>query len=337
MELRKLGTSDITIPPVVFGAWAIGGWFWGGTDDDDAVRALHASIDAGVNAIDTAPMYGFGHSERIVGQAIKGRRDEVVIATKCGMRWDREDGEFFFTARDHSVTDPEDYEKDRPIYRVLKASSIIEECELSLKRLGVEVIDLYQCHWPDATTPLQETMEAMLKLKEQGKIRAIGVSNFTPEMMEKCLSVGPIVSDQPKYHLLSREIEQDVLPYCREHSLALLVYSPLAQGLLTGKVTMDRTFPEGDLRDAQPWFQPANRRRVLDVLAKLSSIADGHGVTLAQMVINWTVHEPGITAAIVGARNAAQAVENAGALSFALSDAERATIRFAFEELGAPV
>jgi aryl-alcohol dehydrogenase-like predicted oxidoreductase len=336
MELRKLGSSDIEIPPVVFGAWAIGGWFWGGTDDDGAVEAIRAGIDAGITAIDTAPMYGFGHSESVVGRAIKGRRDEVIVATKCGLRWDVEKGEFFFTTEDQSVTDPEESNKVRPVYRLLERDSIIEECDLSLKRLGVDTIDLYQCHWPDSTTPLDETMEAMLRLREQGKIREIGVSNFTSEMMEKCLSIGPIVSDQPKYSLLAREIEEDVLPFCREHDLATLVYSPLAQGLLTGKVTMERTFPEGDMRVNSPWYAPVNRKRVLDVLAKLSSMADDHGATLAQLVINWTVHEPGVTAAIVGGRNPAQVRENAGALDFTLSEDERRIIRAAFEDLGEP-
>jgi len=329
MELRQLGTSDLKIPPIMFGAWAIGGWFWGGTDDKEAAKALQASIDLGLNAIDTAPVYGFGHSERIVARAIKGRREKVIVATKCGLRWDRTDGDLHFISEDAEG-------KEKEVHKVLKAESIIRECEWSLERLGVEVIDLYQCHWPDVHTPLEETMGALVRLKEQGKIRAIGVSNFTPEMMEACRAIAPLVSDQPKYNLLERDIEADVLPYCRKHSIGVIVYSPIGQGLLTGKVTMDRKFPRGDLRVETPWFAPRNRRRALDALEKARPIAEAHGVTLAQMTINWTIHEPGVTAAIVGARNAKQVEENAGALAFALSDDERASIRKTFEALGGP-
>jgi len=330
METRRLGKSDLMVQPIIFGAWAIGGWYWGGTDDDEAIKAIHASIDAGVTTIDTAPMYGFGHSEEIVAKAIKGKREKVVIATKAGMRWDNANGQFFFNATDAAgVT--------HPIYRVLKRDSIIEECERSLKRLQVDAIDLYQCHWPDSTTPLAETMEAMVRLKEQGKVRAIGVSNFTAAMMEECLRHGAVASDQPQYSLLVRDIERDVLPFCRRQEIGVIVYRPLEQGILTGKVTAERRFPPGDLRQNEPWFRPQNRRRVLDALDKVVPIAKDHGVTLAQMIINWTIHEPGVTSAIVGARRAKQAVENAGAANFRLSDGERATIRRTFEGLGGPL
>jgi aryl-alcohol dehydrogenase-like predicted oxidoreductase len=219
---------------------------------------------------------------------------------------------------------------------VLKKDSILEECEASLRRLGVETIDLYQCHWPDKTTALEETMEALSLLLDQGKIRSIGVSNFTPEMMEECLRFAPIASDQPKYSLLERGIEKDILPFCLENHVGLIVYSPIAQGLLTGKVTMDRTFPEDDFRRGQPWFQPQNRRRVLEALDKVKPIADDHGVTLAQLAIQWTVSEPGVTSAIVGARNPKQVEENARAADFRLSDEERSTIRTVFENLCDP-
>jgi len=332
MELRQLGTSEVKVSPIIFGAMPIGGWLWGGTDTDDALMALKASLDAGVTTIDTAPVYGFGLSEEIVGKAVKGRREKVVIATKTGMRWDRTDGQYFFKTKDQRSG------KAHTIYRVLKGDAIIEECELSLTRLGVETIDLYQCHWPDNTTPLEETMEAMLRLKEQGKIRAIGVSNFTAEMLEACLKLGPLASDQPKYNLLDRRIEKDVLPFCRKQAIGLIVYNPLEMGLLTGKVTMDRTFPEGDQRNQAylSWFRLENRKRVLDALEKLCPIAGDHGMTLAQLVINWTIGEPGITSAIVGARTPQQAKENAEAASFALSDGERALIRKTFEALGQP-
>lgn len=329
MEQRQLGKSDVKVPPIVFGAWAIGGWMWGGTDDDDAIAAIHAAIDAGMNAIDTAPVYGYGHSEEIVGRAIKRRRHEVVIATKCGMRWDRQDGEFFFESKDADGN-------DTAIYRVLKADSIVEECERSLKRLGIDVIDIYQCHWMDNTTPVEETWEAMTKLVADGKIRAAGVSNFTTESMQTCMDIGLVASNQPPYSLLLRKIEDDVLPFCLKNDIGTLAYSPLQNGILTGKVTMDRTFPADDLRSRSPWYQPANRRRVLDALDAIKPIADGYGVTLGQLAINWTIGEPGVTVALVGARNPAQAKENAAAAEFSLTSDERATIRKTFEDLGDP-
>ena len=330
MELRQLGKSDLKVTPVVFGAWAIGGWFWGGTDDAEAVTAIRAAVDAGINTIDTAPMYGFGHSEEIVGKALKGIRDKVIVATKCGLRWNRTDGDFHFVAQDEQ-------NRSHRIYKVLKPDSIIEECELSLKRLNVDVIDLYQCHWPDTTTPIADTMGALMKLKEQGKIRAIGVSNFTPAMMRECLTTAPLASDQPKYSLLAREIEADVLPFCRENGIGVIVYSPLGQGLLTGKVTMDRQFAPGDLRVNTPWFQPQNRQRVLDALGRIRPIADAHRATLGQVAINWVINTPGVTSAIVGARNAAQVRENVHAAEFRLSEEEQSFIRSTFESLGKPV
>ena len=329
MERRQLGTSDLKVSPIIFGAWAIGGWLWGGTDDDEAIRAIHASLDAGVNTIDTAPVYGFGHSEEIVGKAIKGRREKVIVATKCGPRWTRTDGVFSM-----NVKLPDG--REAPLHRVLKRDSILEECDMSLKRLGVEAIDLYQCHWPDTTTPMEESMEALLKLKDEGKIRHIGVSNFPAELIGKSLSLGPIVSDQPRYNLIKREIEKDVLPFCRKHGVGVIAYSPMEHGLLSGKVTMDRTFKGDDLRVKHPWYKPENRKRVIEALETVRPIAEAHGVSLAQMAVNWVISEPGVTAAIVGTRNPKQAVENARAASFKLRDDERAFLRKTFEELGQP-
>lgn len=329
MELRKLGKSELEVPVIIFGAWAIGGWLWGGTDDKKAVAAIHKALDLGMTCIDTAPVYGFGHSEEIVGRAIKGRRSEAIIATKCGLRWDSDIGEFFFETEDNRG-------KPLKIYRNLKKDSIRKECELSLKRFGVDVIDLYQCHWPDSTTPLDETMEALLRLKEEGKIRAIGVSNFTTEMMKACLEYGDVASDQPKYNLLFRDIEKDILPFCKKHDIGLIVYGTLGQGLLTGKVTMERKFPPSDLRIDQPWFKPRDRRRVLDTLEKVRPIAREHEKTLAQLSINWVISELGVTSAIVGARNPDQVIENAGASDFKLSEEERRIIKGHFEALGEP-
>jgi aryl-alcohol dehydrogenase-like predicted oxidoreductase len=324
---RKLGNSDVHVTPVIFGAWAIGGWMWGGNDDADAIAAIQASIDAGVTTIDTAAIYGMGHSEELVAKAIAGRRDKVVIATKCGMRWDgpADEGSDPWPQKDNSG-------KDVVIRRNARPQSILYECEQSLRRLKTDVIDLYQIHWPDTTTPVEDSMSAMVKLKEQGKIRAIGVSNYDEQWLARAIKVAPVASDQPPYSIISRKIEEKVLPFSRQHNIATIVYSPMERGLLTGAVTMDRKFPAGDHRATHKYFRPENRKKVLDSLEKIKPIAQRHNASLAQLVINWTIHEPGITAALVGARNAEQARHNAHALTFMLSDDERAQIRQAFDQ-----
>jgi aryl-alcohol dehydrogenase-like predicted oxidoreductase len=325
MKYRKFGKTGINVPVVSFGAWAIGGLHWGGTDDEKAIRAIRKAIDLGVNCIDTAPVYGFGHSEEIVGKAIKGRRDEVIIATKCGLIWERNEGEFFFEAYFKG--------KHYRVYRNLRKDSIIQECEKSLKRLDVDVIDIYQCHWPDRTTPIDETMEALEILKSQGKIKVFGVSNFDLKLMKDSLKYARIESNQVRYNLLNREIENDIIPFCIENNIAILAYSPLEHGILSGKVTMERKFPDDDIRSKHHWFQLENRRRVLEALDKIKPIAYGYGVTIAQLVINWTFSQPGITTAIVGARNPEQVEENAGSASFELSEDDRGKIAEIFSEL----
>lgn len=326
MEYRQLGTSELKVSAVALGTWAIGGWLWGGTDDAAAVGAIQAAVDAGVTSIDTAPIYGMGHSERIVGKAIAGRRDQVQVLTKYVLRWDLAEGEKFF-----DTTDPDG--NPRPVYRNGRADSIVWECEQSLKRLGIDCIDLYQCHWRDNTTPVEETMKAVDKLLKAGKIRAAGVSNFTAEEIAAAAGVVPLASNQPPYSMLKRDIEADVLPYCREHNVGILAYSPLQLGILTGKVTMDREFGPGDQRRTSPHYRPANRRKVLDFLEAISPIAEAHNATLAQLVINWTIHRPGITAALVGARNPDQARENAAAADFELTDAETRRINDLLDNL----
>ncbi|HYE20481.1 MAG TPA: aldo/keto reductase [Tepidisphaeraceae bacterium] len=328
MQPRKLGKSDVYVSPVTFGAWAIGGWMWGGSDEADAIEAIRASLDAGVNTIDTAAIYGMGYSEELVAKAIAGRpRGSVVIATKCGMRWDGPDNE---------GSDPwaqkDRQGRDVTIRRNSRPHSILYECEQSLKRLKTDYIDLYQIHWPDLTTPVEDSMGAMVKLKEQGKIRAIGVSNYNVEWLERASKVAPLASDQPPYSIITRGIENDVLPWCRSHDVGVICYSPMERGLLTGKVPPDRQFPADDHRSKHKYFTPENRRRVLDSLAKVKPIADKHGASFAQLMINWTFGEPGITAALVGARNAEQARHNAGAMTFTLTKQERAEIRTAFDE-----
>ena len=328
--MRQLGKSDVKVSPMIFGAWAIGGWMWGGNDDEDAIKAIQASLDHGVNTIDTAAIYGQGHSERLVGRALKGRRDQAIIATKCGRRWDSAEG-----SDPWSTTDREG--KPVTIRSNSKRDSIAYECEQSLKRLETDVIDIYQIHWPDKTTPVEESMEAMAKLNKQGKIRAIGVSNYDVTWLAGAVaalkSQGEVLaSDQPPYSVIQRKIEGDVLPFAREHGVGLIVYSPLERGLLAGAVPPEREFAEGDHRRTHKFFTVENRRRVMEGLEKVRPIAEAKGVSLAQMMINWTFHEPGITAALVGARNAEQAEHNAKAMTFMLSEEERRKIRAAFDE-----
>ncbi len=329
MQYRKLGNSDLNVPVISFGAWAAGGWLWGGPDDDNAVRAMESAIDLGITCIDTAPAYGMGHSERLVGRAVYGKRDRVVIATKCGLRWDCADGERYFDTIDND---------GRPLtlYRNLRPESIRYECEQSLQRMNIDCIDLYQCHWPDSTTPIDDTMGALLDLQIQGKVRAIGVSNFTADMMRQCLQTGQIASDQPPYSALTRGAEAEVLPFCRANGIGVLAYSPLAQGLLTGKVPVDRVFPENDLRSKKPLFTRENRVKVAEMLEKVKPIAEAHNATLGQVFLAWTVAQPGMTTALAGARNEAQVIENAGAGDLELSDGELATIR-GLVEAGWPI
>jgi aryl-alcohol dehydrogenase-like predicted oxidoreductase len=329
VDYITLGDSDLKVSRVIFGAWAIGGWKWGGADEDRGIAAIQRAMDVGINAIDTAPIYGFGRSESLVGRAIAGRRDELLLATKCGLRWDLAEGERFFETEDEEGN-------ERTVYRDLRPESVLEEIERSLERLGADYVDLYQCHWPDSTTPIGETMDAMARILEAGKARAIGVSNFTPRMIDECRRHGTITSDQPLFNMLDRDVEEDVLPYCAEHGVGVICYSPLHQGLLTGEVTMDRQFNEGDQRNDKPWFQPENRRRVLAFLDKVRPIAEGHGRTLAQVAINWCLCQRGISAAIVGARRPEQVEENAGGTGWQLTGEELQQIRGWLAELDGP-
>lgn len=330
MQYRELGSSGINVPVVIFGAWAIGGWYWGPSDDDQAINAIHAAIGAGINCIDTAPMYGCGHSEEIVGRAIRGKRDKVIIATKCGMRWDLQEGEFFFNTEDAVLG-------ALSVYKNLCGDSIRLECENSLRRLGIDAIDLYQCHWPDNTSNLDDTMSALLELQQEGKIRAIGVSNFTSEMIAECLKNGSVASDQPKYNLLQRGIENDILPYCEQNSVGIIAYSPMEKGLLTGKVTMDRSFVAGDFRAGEAWFQPNNRKRVLEALQRIEPLTAKYKCTYAQLAVHWVIRQPGVTSAIVGARNPDQVRENARASELNVEQSDLDWIRTIFQELGGPL
>jgi aryl-alcohol dehydrogenase-like predicted oxidoreductase len=329
MEHRRLGTSDLELPVVTFGAWAIGGLFWGGTDDAEAIEAIQAAIDCGVDAIDTAPMYGCGHSETVVGRAIRGRRDRVKILTKLGLRWDSTEGEYHFT-----IASPAGGQV--VCYKNVTARSIVHECEQSLQRLGIEAIDLYQVHWSSASAPAAETMGALNKLREQGKVRHIGVCNYNGEPLAAARMFAAVVSNQIRYNLLQREIEVDPLPYCRQNHVGVICYSPMAMGLLTGKVTMDRKFSATDVRDKHAWYQHPNRRRVLAALELVRPMAEAHDATLGQLAVAWVLAQTGVATALVGARTAGQVRENAGAAAVRLTAHELQTLRLTFEQLGEP-
>jgi methylglyoxal reductase len=326
MGYRPLGTSGIKASVVGLGTFAIGGWFYGGADEKDSIAAIHTSIDHGVNLIDTAPIYGYGYAEEVVGKAVRGRRDKVLVATKVGLVWEGREGEFFMHSDDLWPTSgPSKYE----VFKNLKPHSIIREVELSLKRLGTDYIDLYQTHWQEATTPIDVTMEAIRKLKEQGKIRAIGVSNVTPEQLAQ---YGPIASAQEKFSLIDRSIvTRGIVDYCVSHSIAILSYFTLEQGLLTGAMDPARQFPPGDMRGSDPKFTPENRRRVFSTLSSFEPIAKKYGITVSQLMISLTAAQRGITHVLIGARNAKQAAENAGGGCVDLAAQDIAAMNATFE------
>jgi aryl-alcohol dehydrogenase-like predicted oxidoreductase len=287
---------------------------WGGTDEKLSIESLHASIDAGVNLIDTAPAYGLGLSEEFIGKAIAGRRDKVVLATKCGLRWDDTRG-MKFKERD-GVT----------LYRYLGPESIRLELERSLKRLKTDYIDLYQTHWQDPTTPIAETMQTLLDLKKEGKIRAIGVSNCTVDQVKEYQAAGLVDCVQERYSMMDREMEQDYLPYCAANNIAVLAYSPLAMGLLTGKIGPERVFPTDDLRHDLPRFSVESRARVQRALKQLEPIAAKYGLSIGGLVIAWTLAQAGLSHVLVGARDGTQAEENArAAVELAAEDAAEIT------------
>ncbi|PWV51799.1 aldo/keto reductase [Chitinophaga sp. S165] len=316
MEYRQLGESELKVSAITFGAWAIGGWMWGGTEHNDAVRAIHASVDEGVTSIDTAPVYGQGLSEELTGEALKGLdRSKVQVMTKFGMRWDLALGSLAFKSKDNSG-------KDIDVYKYAGKESVILECENSLRRLGTDYIDLYQIHWPDVTTPIDETFEAVLRLKEQGKIREAGVSNYNVEQMKAADKVVKLASNQVPFSMVEREIEKELVPYCIENKKGILAYSPLQRGILSGKMRPGHQFGEGDNRPATKAYQPENLNRINAFLDQIKPMAESKSATLAQLVIRWTLERPGITVALVGARNAEQAIQNARAINIKLSAEE---------------
>jgi len=291
MEFRQLGKSDLKVSVISFGCWAMGAgesnWGWRSVNDKESIASVHAAIDAEINLFDTAEQYGDGKSEMVLGKALKGNRDKVLISSKV--------------FRNH-----------------LKKEELVKALEGSLARLGTGYVDIYYIHWPNPEVPLQETMEALLKLKEQGKIRVVGVSNFSVSQMMECLECGRIEALQPPYHLFWRYIEEDIIPFCIKNEIGIFAYSPLAQGLLTGKFkSAEEKF--SDIRSHNLLFQVETFRVALEQVEKLREIAKNYGKTPAQTALNWTFNQPGITSAIVGAKHPTQLRENIGAAGWKIS------------------
>jgi aryl-alcohol dehydrogenase-like predicted oxidoreductase len=311
MKYADLGNSDIQISKLTFGAWAIGGWMWGGTDEKEAIRAIEASIDWGMTTIDTAPVYGFGKSEILIGKAIGKKRSGVQILTKYGLRWEDRKGEFHLSTADETG-------RKVDIYKYAAPESVINECEESLRRLKTDYIDLFQIHWPDPTTPIESTMEAVLKLKEQGKIRAAGVCNYTADQMKIAEKIVAIETNQVPYNMVLRDIEKDVVPYCLETGKDVLAYSPLQRGILTGKITPGYKFNTGDNRPDTIYYKEPNLSRINHFLSRIKPLADSLGLSLAQLVLCWTMQQPAINGVLAGARNPGQVKENIKAAEITL-------------------
>jgi aryl-alcohol dehydrogenase-like predicted oxidoreductase len=315
MEYRKLGKSEVNVSELAFGAWAIGGWMWGGADSKDAIKAIETAIDNGMTTIDTAAVYGFGLSEELTGKAIKGKRSKVQILTKFGLTWNEKKGEFYFASRDNEG-------KDVSIYRYSAKEKVLNDCDLSLKRLGTDYIDVYQIHWADPTTPVSETMEALDILVKKGKIRAGAVCNYSLELLEEAEKTFPVTSNQVPYSMVNRSIEKYIVPHCIENNIGILAYSPLQRGLLTGKISKDHKFNPGDTRPTTIYYKEPNLSIILQLTNNLKEIANERKVTLSQLVLNWTIQQPGISCTLAGARDAAQVLDNVKATGFRLSNDE---------------
>jgi len=318
MQTRTLGQDGPKLTEIGLGAWAIGGdwqWGWGEQDDSASIAAIRKSIDTGVNWIDTAAIYGLGHGEEVVGKAVKDIRNEVFIATKCGLRWDDR----------------------RRVSNNLHPASIRKECENSLKRLGVNHIDLYQIHWPHKNIPVEDSWGTMTRLVEEGKVRYIGVSNFNVELLSRCQAIAPVQSLQPIYNLLQRDIEDDVLPWCLENKVGVVAYSPLMSGLLTGKFNSDylATLDEKDWRakSTHPLFREPGFSNALTFVDALRPLAKGYEKTPAQFAIAWTLMNPAVTSSIVGARTSQQAEQNAPGSGWTISENDMAAVDALYKDI----
>ncbi|MEG8945869.1 aldo/keto reductase [Rosettibacter firmus] len=314
MNTRQLGKNGPFITTIGFGAWAIGGpwqYGWGKVDDEESIKAIHTALDKGINWIDTAAVYGFGHSEEVVGKAIKGIREEVFIATKCGMIND---------GKGNAVVN-------------LKPDSIRKEIEDSLRRLQTDYIDLYQFHWPDPNTPVEDSWGTMIQLQEEGKVRYIGVCNFDVPLLERCMKIKHVQSLQPPYSLLRRDIEKEILPYCLKNEIGVVVYSPMQAGLLTGKFDMSKV-AEDDWRRKNRMFQEPFLSKALEFVEKLRPIAAKANKTVGNLAVAWVLRNKAVTAAIVGARNSQQVLENINADDYQLDEEDVNKISALLEEMG---
>jgi aryl-alcohol dehydrogenase-like predicted oxidoreductase len=313
MNTKRLGTSDLLITPVGFGAWAIGG-----QDDRDSIAALREALDAGINWIDTAAVYGLGHSEEVVARALEGVRDRPYVFTKCSMVWN----------------------KDRAIGHSLKGDSIRRECEASLRRLRIDAIDLYQIHWPDPNDEIEEGWATLAALQKEGKVRHIGVSNFNVDQMKRARAIAPITSLQPRYSLLHREIEDEILPFAARHNIGVIAYSLMASGLLTGAMTRERIagLPDDDSRKRHRDFNEPELSRNLRLISLLRAIGRVQGVSPAEIAVAWVLHNPAVTGAIVGARRPGQVRGVVGAADVLLTREQLAIIDgFAARNISRPV
>jgi aryl-alcohol dehydrogenase-like predicted oxidoreductase len=303
MQRRQLGYTDLKLTTVGLGTWAMGGpwqFGWGPQDDDEAIAAILASLETGINWLDTAPVYGLGHSEELVGKALKQTSHKPIIATKCSLLWNDK----------------------REKVSCLKAQSIRKECHESLERLGIETIDLYQIHWPEPEEDIEQAWEEMAKLAQEGKVRYLGVSNFNVEQIKRLQKIHPVASLQPPYSMLHREVEDELLAYCAQNDIGVIAYSPMQRGLLTGKFSHERlaSLPPDDHRIKNPDFHEPKFTATLELVEQLKPIAERNGRTLAQLSISWVLRRPEVTAAIVGARNPEQILETAPASDWDLNE-----------------
>lgn len=310
MQKRQLGNSDLEITPIGFGSWAVGGgkweFGWGDQDDNESIEAIHRALALGVNWIDTAAVYGLGHSEEVVARALRSRPEKPYVFTKNSLVWDEQ----------------------RNVTNSLKASSIRKEAENSLKRLGVEAIDLYQIHWPNPEADIEEGWSEMAKLQKEGKVRYLGVSNFNVEQMRRVQKIAPITSLQPPYSLIKRDVEKDILDFCLQNNIGVIVYSPMQSGLLTGRMTPERIakLPDDDWRRNDQEFKQPRLSRNLQLVELLTNLGEPHSVSPGVVAIAWTLRHPAVTAAIVGGRRPSQVNEIIDAAEFRLSESELAEI-----------
>ena len=312
MEYRKLGDSDLEVSVIGFGAWGIGGApFWSTEGDHPSCKAILKAFDLGVNFFDTAPVYGFGHSEELLGKTLKPVRDKVILATKCGLVWRKENL--------------------GAIAKNAKRDSILNEMEQSLRRLQTDVIDLYQVHWPDVNTAQEETMETLLEIQAQGKIRYIGLSNYSVEQTKECLKVGNIVSLQPEYSLLERAIEKETVPFCQENQIGIIAYSPLSSGVLTGKYDKSTKFKDWRSKGIIGTFTGEGYENNIDKVDQLKALAQADGKTCGQMAINWVIRQPGLATALVGVKNESQMQENLRSVGWQLSADQQEKIEEIFK------